>query len=94
MKKWLVVATVAAALSAIDAPSFAQAPTRAFEARVAPPDVTTGRSGVRRTSSRARNAASRVRQTPRDFAPPRDLPPGYHKVDHQTGLPNPSIPSR
>jgi hypothetical protein len=94
MKLFQVLGTAAAALLAIDAPSFAQAPTRAFEARVAAPDVTTGRSAVRRTSSRARNAASRVRQPSRDFAPPRDLPPGYHKVDHQTGLPNPSIPSR
>jgi hypothetical protein len=94
MKHWLIVATAAAALSATDAPSFAQAPTRAFETRVAAPDVTTGRASARRTSSRARNAASRVRPTSRDFAPPPDLPPGYHKVDHQTGLPNPSIPSR
>jgi hypothetical protein len=94
MKHWLIVATAAAALSTIDAPSSAQAPTPAFETRVATPDLTTGKSSARRTSSRSRNAASRARRTSRDFAPLPDLPPGYHRVDHQTGLPNPSIPSR
>jgi hypothetical protein len=94
MKPWLVVAAVAAALPAVVAPSSAQSPARSLEAGAA---VSGSRAGNRvRAGSQAktRRTASRVSETPRPSAPPTDLPPGYHKVDHQTGLPNPSIPSR
>jgi hypothetical protein len=100
MKPWLVVAAVTAALPALVAPSSAQAPVRSPEARATTPaatrDVAIGqsKSSVRAGSRKTRKAAGRARETSRPSAPPSDLPPGYHKVDHQTGLPNPSIPSR
>jgi hypothetical protein len=88
------VAAVAAALLALVAPSSAQSPVRSLEAGAAASGLASGQSRARRAASKTRRTASRVSETPRPSALPTDLPPGYHKVDHQTGLPNPSIPSR
>jgi hypothetical protein len=94
MKHYLVVAAVAAALSAVVAPASAQAPARP-EAGPSTSDLATGQSLARRTSDKRRRAAGRAREAPpRSPAPTVDLVPGHHRVDHQTGLPNPSIPSR
>jgi hypothetical protein len=88
MKSWLVVAAAAAALPAVLAPSWAQTSARSVETRAAASEISSGPSSARKAS------ASRTRRTESRTSASFDLPPGYHKVDHQTGLPNPSIPSR
>jgi hypothetical protein len=93
MKQSLLVAAVTAALALVAAPSSAQGPARSPEAGATARDVVTGQSRTRKTSGASR-AARPARDRLRDSMPPGDLPPGYHKVDHQTGLPSPSIPSR
>jgi hypothetical protein len=94
MKHWFLLAIIAAAWTAVFAPASAQAPARFPDAQAAASDFATGQSGPRRTSAKSRKPARRTGESSRPSAPPSDLPPGYHKVDHQTGLPNPSIPSR
>jgi hypothetical protein len=94
MNPWVIAAAVAVALLAGAVPSSAQTPGRSMEAGAQARDTTTGQSAARSASRQPRRAASRTAETAHPPGPPRDLPPGYHKVDHQTGLPNPSIPSR